>query len=213
MRAKRLGRPPASSSSETRERLVEVARRFFAESGYEATTNRALAEGAGITTGAIYHYFDSKLAIYTAVFEDVRDLVYTQLEQASTTGDTFVSKLEAVLERAHELNRADPTLALFLGAARVDARRHPEIAGALMTDWSIARNGFFAGIVDVGIATGEIAPGMRDAAIRLISVITVGLTDAVSDDPATHRIAVDGVVALLKGQLTIEPVAVASRSC
>ena len=210
MRAKRLGRPPASSSTETRERLVEVARRFFAESGYEATTNRALAEEAGITTGAIYHYFDSKLAIYKAVFEDVRSLVYRELEQASTTADTFVGKLEAVLERAHALNRTDPSLALFLGAARVDARRHPEIAGALMADWSMARNGFFAGMVDVGIASGEIAPGLRDAAIMLISVITVGLTDAVSDDPATHRLAVNGVVALLKGELTIEPLVVGS---
>ncbi len=202
---KRLGRPPASSSTETRERLVEVARRCFAEFGFEATTNRSLAEEAGITTGAIYHYFGSKLDIYTAVFGDVQRRVYDELEEAAGRADTFVTKLEGVLERAHELNRQDPTLATFLGAARVDARRHPEIAGALMTNWSIARNGFFASMVDHGIESGELDIARRDTVIALVSVITVGLTDAVSDDLATHRRAVNGVKALLRGELINHP--------
>ncbi len=189
-----------------------MARRCFAELGFEATTNRSLAEEAGITTGAIYHYFDSKLDIYTAVFEDVRRRVYDELEGAAAREDTFVLKLEAVLERAHSLNREDPTLATFLGAARVDARRHPEVAGALMAGWSEARNGFFASMVDHGITTGEIDLSLRDAAIALISVITVGLTDAVSDDLATHRLAVNGVKLLLRAELLSPPAAIAASA-
>ncbi len=186
-----------------------MARRCFAELGFEATTNRSLAEEAGITTGAIYHYFGSKLDIYTAVFDDVRRRVYDELEAAAALGVTFVDQLESMLERAHELNREDPTLATFLGAARVDARRHPEIAGALMSDWSEARTNFFASMVDHGIRSGEIEPEMRETVIAMISVITVGLTDAVSDDLATHRMAVNGIRGLLRGDLISRSPAVA----
>jgi AcrR family transcriptional regulator len=198
---RRLGRPPASSSVETKERLVEVARRCFSEVGFEATTNRTLADEAGITTGALYHYFDSKLDIYRAVFEDCRERVYRELATAAERGETFAEKLHAVLEQAHEINKHDPSVARFLGAARIDCMRHPEIADAVLREWSEARTDFFAGLVDHGIRTGEVNPRDREVALALISVLTVGLTDAVSDDLERHRIAVDGVQRLLKSTM------------
>ena len=79
----RLGRPPASSSAETRGRIIDVARRCFAELGYEATTNQAVASEVGITTGAIYHYFDSKLEIYKAVLDEVQERVYQRFAAAA----------------------------------------------------------------------------------------------------------------------------------
>ncbi|MEN9553234.1 MAG: hypothetical protein RLY24_829, partial [Actinomycetota bacterium] len=48
--SKKLGRPSATDSIETRDRLIEVARASFATIGYDATTNRTVAAAAGITT-------------------------------------------------------------------------------------------------------------------------------------------------------------------
>lgn len=194
----RLGRPPASSSAETRGRIIDVARHCFAELGYEATTNRTVATEAGITTGAIYHYFDSKLDIYTAVLDEVQDRVYQRFAAAEREADTFVGKLEAVLETAHQLNRDDDSLAQFLGASRIDRRRIPELSAAL-GESDPRRDGFFEGIVDCGIKTGEIKKADRARMISYIRAFTIGLTDGLSNDHTEHRQALDGFMLVLRG--------------
>lgn len=196
----RLGRPPASSSAETRGRIIDVARACFAELGYEATTNRTVASEAGITTGAIYHYFDSKLEIYQAVLDEVQRRVYQRFTAAERSADTFIGKIEAVLEAAHELNKEDPTLAQFLGASRIDSRRVADLSEHMQST-DPRRDGFFDNIVDVGVQTGEVAKVDRDAVLSFIQAFTVGLTDGLSHDDAQHRQAIDGLKAALEGKI------------
>jgi len=54
---------------------------LFAQRGYEGTTNRAIADGCGLTGAAIYHYFDSKAELYAAVYEAVFARVFDELMQ------------------------------------------------------------------------------------------------------------------------------------
>jgi AcrR family transcriptional regulator len=56
---------------------------LFAQRGYEGTTNRAIADGCGLTGAAIYHYFDSKAELYAAVYEAVFARVFDELERPS----------------------------------------------------------------------------------------------------------------------------------
>jgi len=197
---RRLGRPPASSSADTRERILDVGRRCFGELGYESTTNKYLSGRAGITTGAIYHYFGSKLEIYVAVHDDVQDRVYRRFEEAVGDTDGFGAKLDALLDTAHQLNTEDPSLARFLGAARVDKRRHPEIAAAL-GDFDERRDGFYRRMVDHGVTTGEVATGRETQVLAVVTTVLTGLNDAVSDDVVAHRAAVDSLKALFAGEL------------
>jgi AcrR family transcriptional regulator len=197
---RRLGRPPASDSSQTRERILKTARLTFAQLGYGATTNKYLAEQADVTTGALYHYFESKLDIYAAVLDEVQAVVYTRFEEATAGATTFLAALEAVLDASHELNTNDPSLALFLGAARVDVQRYPELV-AVYEPSSHLRRKFFDNIIEIGIRNGEIDVGDRKRVEALIRAIMVGLVDAVSDDVQVHRAAIEGVKALLEGKL------------
>ena len=157
-----------------------------------------LAGEAGLTTAAIYHYFDSKLDIYRAVLDEVQERVYQLFASAERDADTFVGKLEAVYEVAHDLNRADSTLARFLGSSRIDRLRDPELADALGVS-DTRGEGFFEGIVDRGIQTGEVAPRDREPLIRYIRAFNVGLTDGLSGDHAQHRQAIDGFLLVLRG--------------
>ncbi len=199
-RTKRLGRPPATDSTETRERIIATARAAFASGGYDASTNRELASGVGITAGALYHYFGSKLDLYLAVHDDIQKRVYGQFNRAADAAEGFLAKFEAVLDTAHELNVQDPTLAAFVGVVRADMRRHPEIAAALARP-AQRRNVFFAGLVDSGVAAGEIRCENRDHMVEFVTTILVGLTDGVSDDPEQHERAITAIKMVLRGEL------------
>ena len=200
----RLGRPPATDSADTRRRILDSARLAFALKGYGVSTNRSLATDVGVTAGAIYHYFGSKLDLYMAVHDDVQTSIRARYEVAITQPPTFRAKLDAVLDVSHELNDEDPSLAQFLGAVRVDMRRHPELAKALKRA-SSERGQFFDRIVDDGVATGEIPPANRDAVSVLLTTILVGLTDSVSNNNQRHQLAVDAFKALFDGTLVGPP--------
>jgi AcrR family transcriptional regulator len=201
-RPRRLGRPPATSSADTRRRILDVARQTFAELGWEVTTNKVVAEKANVTSGALYHYFDSKVEMYRAVHDDVQGIVSAEFAEAVAGSDTFVGQFEAILERALEVNSRDPSLARFLASSRVDMSRQPELRGAIRR-W--AGDEIVSGLVKTGAATGEIPVGRRKQVSALVRAILVGLNDAVSDDLTQQRAAIDGVRGLLDGSLIAVP--------
>lgn len=210
-RERKLGRPPASSSVETRQRILDVARSAFAELGYGVTTNKYVATKAGITTGALYHYFDSKLDIFLAVHEHVQDTVYRRFDGALASSDTFVGQFEAVLGAAYQLNVEDPSLARFLGSARIDLARHDELREA-MSSRPGEGTAMMRRLLDQGAATGEIRPAARRQVGALLRTIFVGLVDAVSDDTEDHSAAIQAIRALLHGTLLQAPTVSASKS-
>lgn len=192
----KLGRPPDTDSAETRGRLIDVARRCFGEHGYEGTTNRMIADEAGITTGAIYHYFSSKVEIFSAVEVEVRDYVYRRFAVALGDQETMIGKLEKMLEMAHALHRDDPTLARFLASYRIDTRRVAELRDVLHE--SPIRDQFVSQLVTAGITTGEISEESGPLVKGLMKTLTVGLTDAFLEDLEGQRLAIDGIKAVLR---------------
>ncbi len=63
----RVGRRPGSS--DTRERILGVARVSFAERGLEATTIRDVARRAEVDPALVHHYFGSKQQLFVAAME------------------------------------------------------------------------------------------------------------------------------------------------
>ena len=124
---RRRGRPRDHDSAETRQRVLEVARRLFAENGYDATTNRAIAEASGLTAGALYHYFESKADLYAAVYAQVYDRVYNTLDAAIIGHQTLVGQFTAAMTAVGELNVSDPTLPAFDRGVAGEAQVHPEL--------------------------------------------------------------------------------------
>lgn len=61
----------------TRLRLLEAARRCFAERGYEATTMRDIASEAGASLGLSYRYFPHKSGFALAIYADLATRVET----------------------------------------------------------------------------------------------------------------------------------------
>jgi AcrR family transcriptional regulator len=57
-------------TTETREKILQVARRLFVHQGYTATSTRQVAGETGIGKATIYHHFPDKQAIIMALLEE-----------------------------------------------------------------------------------------------------------------------------------------------
>ena len=77
----------AEQVAQTRGALVAAGRRLFGEKGFRATSVEDLAREARVTTGALYHHFPTKTALFEAVFMQA----HTDLMTASTKAAQGVS--------------------------------------------------------------------------------------------------------------------------
>ncbi|GAB4010769.1 TetR/AcrR family transcriptional regulator [Nocardioides ultimimeridianus] len=78
---RRIGRPPVVVDGLTvREKLLEVARDLFAERGFESTSVQDVVAAAGVTKGAMYHYFASKDELLAEIYARVLRMQTSHLE-------------------------------------------------------------------------------------------------------------------------------------
>src|SRR6202049_2648622 len=59
-----------AASDPTREKLVEVAGRVFADRGYQAATVREICVRAGANVAAVNYHFGDKLGLYAEVLQE-----------------------------------------------------------------------------------------------------------------------------------------------
>ena len=206
---RRRGRPPAADSAETRAKIFDCARRLFGERGYGAVTNKDLAAEAGLTTGALYHYVDSKAELYAQVYDDVRARYYARFDEAIANSAGFVGQLEAVFDAAVALNREDPSTAKFISSLRFDVRRHEEVR-ALVADALAERERYFFAIVERAVETGEITDGDQALAWEFIRLLLVGITEGAANPIEEQTLAIEAIKAMLDGRL-IRPVPEAGK--
>jgi len=94
--------------AQTRAALIGAARRLFAQNGFAATSVEDVAQAARLTTGALYHHFPNKTALFESVFESIHaELMDASIRAAAGAGPAddiellalgFEAFLDAVLE-------------------------------------------------------------------------------------------------------------------
>jgi AcrR family transcriptional regulator len=77
-----MPRKPVTSGIDRHQQILEAALAVFAEQGFEAATNKEIAERAGVNQGLIYFYFESKADVFFATCEHHASLVTAQLDTA-----------------------------------------------------------------------------------------------------------------------------------
>lgn len=200
----RLGRPPASSAAETRQRILRVAGELFSSKGYRATTNKDVADRAGITAGALYYYFDSKLDMYVAAFQSLLALVHERLGEAIAAESTFDGSVRTMLEAAYQMDVEDPCLPRFQSVARVDRLRHADLRAAIgdaPDEWA----SLLHQLVEHGIRPARSRPPTRRASQRSCARSSPASFDILSHESGQQRAAIDGIHPLLDGKLIRPP--------
>jgi AcrR family transcriptional regulator len=167
----RRGRPPGGNSDDTRQTILDIAIRHFAERGYASTSLSAIAADAGLATSAMYHYYDSKEQLYEAVFYTVAPVVWQQMADSVRDADTMLAAIEALM-RGRGGQRA-PYVSSFLAGMPTVATLHPEFAHLLKARTKL-QDQVFRALADLGLRNGELTGLTVDEATDVLRAFVMG---------------------------------------
>jgi AcrR family transcriptional regulator len=179
------------NSEATRHEIMRAARRLFARRGYAATPLGAIVRAAKVTTGAVYHHFGDKKALFRAVAEAVE-----------------VGILERILAASRE--RGDPWDRLVTGTSAmlsICAEAHiqrivfvdaPNVIGA--QEWREIEKRFAFGVLRQVLQGLMDAGVIRTGSVDVLAPILLGAT--IEAATAVAR-AADQAAALAEAQATM----------
>lgn len=85
---------PNPRGEATREALVEAAIELFGHQGYHATSNRSLAEVAGVNAALIGYHFGGKWGLYLAAFEHIAERMRRRLGPVAESVEADLEHLD-----------------------------------------------------------------------------------------------------------------------
>ena len=177
----------AEQVAQTRSALISAGLRLFGERGFAATSVEDLALEARVTTGALYHHFRTKTALFESVFERVHEQLLNESASAALGEDVGVEQLvrgsEAFLDA---VLRPDVARILLIDAPAVlGLARFTELDERYAVAATVV-------VIEAAVAAGTLAVEDPDTLARLwMGVLTRGgLLIASSSDPETTRDAV-----------------------
>ena len=104
-----MARPiKTADSPDYRAKICEVAETLFAERGFDGTSIREIAEQTGATKALIYHYYQSKEALYLSLLEKEVSRVVAKLETIAASDGDPEDKIRNVVQVFLEQYRAHP---------------------------------------------------------------------------------------------------------
>lgn len=164
---------------ETRAKLIQAARRAFADNGYAAASMDDLTAAAGLTRGALYHNFGDKRGLLQAVIDQIDAEMVARMRQvrdrAPTRWQGLLDESVAFIEMA--LEPEIQRIVLLDGPAVLgDPSQWPNQTACLRTTTET---------VQALIDEGTVGAVDAEAAARLLNgaALNAALWIAASDDP------------------------------
>lgn len=128
MSTRRLGRPADTDSTDTRDRIIVCARECFAAEGFEGTTNKQIADNAGVSSAALYHYFGSKADLYVAVCASISVDLLAVFNRVKLHESTLERRLSALFAEVGTLGIQAPSIVGFITGISAVVQKHPEVS-------------------------------------------------------------------------------------
>ena len=151
----RVGRPVGKTRDAQLEIILAVARKHFAERGYESTTFKDIGQESGMTRTALYSYFDSKAKLYLATLIDIHNEFMPEFLQTMQECKTLRERFKRIVMTSTAAHARDSNITGFLSAMPIEMRRHPELIEVLQERNKIAYRAM-AAIFEEARANGEI---------------------------------------------------------
>ncbi len=174
---------PALAESRRRE-ILDAAGRCFVRRGLHATSMREILAEAGLSTGAVYNYFDSKEAIIEAMAARERLEIEELAGYLEMASDPRQAILEAVAAIILECSTEDAHLSVEMLA---EASRNDRVKAAISENDAALRHAVLAAI-ERGQRGGRIAADLAPAALlEAIVAIYEGFIGRIAFDDTADR--------------------------
>jgi AcrR family transcriptional regulator len=204
-KVRKAGRPLAADGEATRLRIMNAAQVCFGANGYRETSNRMIADMAGVTSGTIYHYFANKRDLFLSVYEAIQTEIQARIDGVLSRHESVAESLEAMLQLMMAMYVEHPNWAKFNAVVRTEALRNPEISDARADQ---AWRHLYRRLADRGVETGEIeAVNARAVRAVLAAVILGTVQHGMEANLTDHRECMRGLGLLFKGELMTKPAA------
>lgn len=99
--------------------ILDVAERLFAQGGYEATSMRDVAEGAGVNVAALYYHCGSKREIFRLIYARVVEKIAAFVSETFAAGGAFEEIAARIVDRVIELFVQYPSVPRLLERAHL----------------------------------------------------------------------------------------------
>ena len=190
--------PPATGrGAATRARLLEGAAELISEGGYSAASVAAIADRAGVSAGALYRHFPSKVDLLSELLRNGAALELKAMYAAGAAADTHLERLDAVLRTYATRALEQPRLSWALVYEPVD----PQLDRDRLETRAVFRAGM-AALIGAAVAASELPeqdPETSAAAVVGAMAETLLTPTSQSDSSARSRDEfVDRVVALCR---------------
>ena len=181
----------------TRQHILHVALRHFADRGYAGTSVQHIVDEAKVAKPMLYYYFQSKAGLYQALIDNAHDERFRIVSQAAEEGRELREKLTAILLALFGfIQKHREVVRLAFASAFAAPGEMPE---QLCYKEKCQRNfEFFHDLMKEGIANGELDGRFdsRDLTIAwygLMNVYAMGqvLQPEISYSEKTARSVVD----------------------
>ena len=161
-----------------RQRIVAAAAEVFAGKGYNNTKIIEIAEKAGIGKGTIYEYFQSKEALFFAVFQRMFDIPLSKIARTSeNVSNTVAERIRSTVDDIVQdgLSRlAYYSLVMEFWSATTTLPSRDQYRNVFKKEYQLLRDKC-AELIQQGIDNQEFSPHVQ---IRQVSAAIVGAVDA-----------------------------------
>lgn len=153
--------------------MLRQAECIFAAKGFHNTTMAEIAEASGFAVGTLYHFFESKETLYTAMISEKLDIMYSETRKAVNSAEGTENKLKELVNSHFYFVESNIDFCnLFIrGDALVIMKGQSALKSRMIEDY-YSHVDFIEEIIKSGIATGYLKPVQaRMSAIALLGMI------------------------------------------
>jgi AcrR family transcriptional regulator len=156
--------------------VIQAVRKCVAESGLHGATVRAVAAKAGVSTGILNYYFESREDLIEETLRDANEQVLKTISEATIRPDNPLAKLQVLVNSALPLTPEDREINTFWVDYWAEAMHSKRLREAQME-----RNALWWASIEDTIREGQRGGVFRRdvdarAAARTISALIDGLT-------------------------------------
>lgn len=191
----------SKNQAQIKDKIFTSAQKLFVQKGYHNTSIPDIVREAGVSTGAIYHYFSGKEDLARYIHQETLEYFLTKFVINVKPKKNTKDKIYAYTKLLYEWTEENPIMVEYLLKGRPK-----EILNQNMSICSKEGMDAVIEIVDAGCEEGVIDPANKIVATASISgiitkiifmrfdgVITFPLTDIIEETTATIRLGISKV--------------------